>query len=72
MSLTVSISNITGQSPYDIYICQSAGTNCFYMTRTSTVPYSFIIPPPYDQSTSYMLKIIDAQNCIISGITNVQ
>lgn len=71
MPLTVSITNITGQSPYDVYICQPTGTNCFYMARTSTVPYSFIIPPPYDQSTSYMLKIIDAQNCIISGITNV-
>lgn len=72
MSVTVSITAITGQSPYDIYLCQSGGTSCFYMYTTSTIPYSFVIPSPYDQSSSYMLKIIDGANCIISGITTVQ
>jgi len=72
MPLTVNITSITGQSPYNIYICQSGGTGCYYMSTTSTIPYSFVIPPPYDQSTSYMLKIIDGANCIVSGITSVQ
>lgn len=71
MAVQVTISSITGSSPYDIYICQSGGTGCFYITTTSTVPYVFDIPTPYNTSTSYMLKVIDANNCIITGITSI-
>lgn len=71
MSLVVNINNITGSSPYDIYICQENGTGCFYIETISSVPYQFIIPPPYDTALSYMLKIIDNNGCVISGTTNL-
>jgi hypothetical protein len=71
MAVTVNITNITGYSPYDIYICQSGGTGCFYIDTITSVPYSFDIPEPYDNSESYMLKIIDNFNCIISGTSTV-
>lgn len=71
MAIQVSISSITGQSPYDIYICQTGGTSCFYMTTISSVPYIFDIPSPYNTSDAYMLKIIDNNGCVISGISNV-
>ena len=29
----------------------------------------FDIPAPYNNSVSYMLKVIDSNNCIISGTT---
>ena len=74
MAVQVTISSITGQSPYDIYICQSNGTGCFYISTTSVVsyPYVFDIPAPYNNSVAYMLKLIDSNNCIISGTTIVQ
>jgi hypothetical protein len=31
----------------------------------------FDIPAPYDTSSSYLLKVVDANNCTISGIENV-
>jgi hypothetical protein len=71
MAVKVTINSITGQSPYDIYICQSGGTNCFYISTISITPYVFDIPAPYNTSSSYMLKIIDTNNCIISGTTTV-
>ena len=71
MAVQVTINSITGQSPYDIYICQSGGTNCFYITTISSAPYIFDIPAPYNTSSSYMLKIIDTNNCVISGTTTV-
>jgi hypothetical protein len=71
MAVQVTINSITGQSPYDIYICQSGGTGCFYITTVSTIPYVFDIPSPYDVSSSYMLKIIDSNNCVITGTQNV-
>ena len=72
MAIQVTINNITGSSPFDIYICQSDGTGCFYITTTSTIPYVFDIPPPYDISNSYLLKIIDSNNCVITSIKDVE
>lgn len=72
MAIQVTINSITGQSPYDVYICQSNGTGCFYISTTSVIPYVFDIPAPNNSSTSYMLKVIDNNNCIISGTSIVQ
>jgi hypothetical protein len=41
------------------------------MTTISSVPYIFDIPSPYNTSDAYMLKIIDNNGCVISGISNV-
>jgi hypothetical protein len=71
MAVLVTISSLTGVSPYDVYVCQSGGTNCFYITTITSAPYSFDIPAPYNTNTAYMLKLIDSNNCIISGNTIV-
>jgi hypothetical protein len=72
MGVQVTINNITGQTPYDIYVCQVDGSGCFYIsTIGSTFPYVFDIPSPYDVSPNYMVKAIDANNCIISGTSTV-
>ena len=71
MAVQVTINNITGATPYDIYICQSNGLGCFYITTISTTPYVFDIPSPYDTSSAYMLKVVDANNCVITGVQSV-
>ena len=71
MAVQVTISSITGQSPYDVYICQSNGSGCFYISTITTTPYVFDIPSPYDTSASYQLKVVDANNCTITGVENV-
>ena len=73
MAIKVTISNITGATPYDIYICQPDGTSCFYINTitSSGLPYQFDIPVPYDTATQYMLKAIDNNNCVITGTTTV-
>jgi hypothetical protein len=71
MAVQVTINGITGQSPFDIYICQSNGSGCFYVTTITSTPYVFDIPEPYDTSTSYQLQVVDGNNCIITGVENV-
>lgn len=71
MALQVTINDITGVTPFDIYICQSDGTGCFYMSTISSTPYVFDIPVPYDTSIEYMLKVVDRNGCIITGIESV-
>ena len=71
MSLLVTINSITGQSPYNIYICQPDGSGCFYIDNTTTLPFDFTIPYPYDNLNQYMIKIIDNNDCVITGTTIV-
>lgn len=71
MGIQVTINGITGQSPYNIYICQPNGSGCFYINTITTNTYNFEIPSPYDLSTEYMLKIVDYNNCIITGTSVV-
>ena len=75
MAVEVTINGITGTSPYDLYICQPNGTGCFYISTVTQTQinagYDFFIPEPYDNGSAYMLKVIDSQNCIISGVTFV-
>jgi hypothetical protein len=71
MAVQVTINDISGLTPYNVYICQNTGAGCFYISTItqSDLPYIFNIPQPYDTASSYMLKVIDANNCIISGTT---
>lgn len=71
MAVQVTINGITGQSPYDVYVCQSNGTGCFYISTITSTPYVFDIPSPNDTSSSYMIKVVDDNNCIITGVSIV-
>jgi hypothetical protein len=71
VNVRVSISGITGQSPYDIYICQSDINNCIYINTISGTTYSFDLPKPIDNSLQYIVKVIDNNNRIITSVANV-
>lgn len=72
MQTQVLINGITGKSPYDIYICEGNGQNCLYINTITTKTYDFIIPSPYNLLDTYMLKIVDANKLIITGVQSVQ
>jgi len=71
MAIQVTIDTIAGLPPFDIYICQSNGTGCFYISTIESTPYVFDIPEPYDNATTYQLKVIDGNNCTITGIESI-
>ena len=71
MDIEVNISNITGQTPFDVYLCDANGNGCIYIKRFTSTPDNFIVPVPYSLLGTYTLKIIDADNCIITGKTTI-
>lgn len=71
MAVQVTINGITGTTPFDIYICQNNGTGCFYISTINSTPYVFDIPEPYNTSSTYMLKVVDANNCVVTGVQSV-
>lgn len=72
MGIQVNINGITGQTPFNIFICQSDGGNCIYIDKIETTTYEFEIPAPYNTLLEYKLKIIDGNNSIITGNATVQ
>ena len=63
MSQQVTITSVTGNTPVNIYYCDSFSANCVYVATVSTFPYVFDVPSPYDES-NFVIKIIDTQGCI--------
>lgn len=68
MPTNITINNITGSSPFDVYVCNNPITTCIYVDTISTLPYSFDVPIILEGLMSYSLKIVDNNNCSITEI----
>jgi len=65
MSYQITINTITsGTSPYDIWVCDSCNGTCVYIDTTNTIPYTFTLPAVYETYPSYVVKLIDNNNCV--------
>ena len=73
MAVQVNINDITGSTPYQVFICQTGNTGCFFVSEITDndLRYVFDIPASYNNSDSYLFKVIDNFGCIISGQTTV-
>lgn len=65
MPTQITINNVTGSTPYQVYLCDNPITTCIYITTITTLPYSFYVPSVIDGQTSYNLKIKDNKDCVI-------
>jgi len=63
MSTFITINVIAGQSPFDIYLCDSP-TSCVYIDTITIFPYTFQIPVIMEGQINYTLKVIDNNGCI--------
>jgi hypothetical protein len=63
MSQQVTITSVTANTPVDIYYCDSFSASCVFVSTVSVFPYTFTVPPPYDQ-TNIVIKIEDNNGCI--------
>ena len=63
MPIDITINNITGSSPYDIYICDDPVTTCIYVDTISLLPYQFEVPAIMSTNTIFNLKVVDNNGC---------
>lgn len=66
MPVQVTISSLTGNSPYQLYVCDTTLTACTYVVTFAYPPYVFNLPAPYDTASEFCLKVIDADGCWIT------
>ena len=63
----ITISGVSGTSPYDVYVCDVTNTYCFLVSGGTTIPPSFTFEPvhPLNNVDSLLVKLIDSNNCEI-------
>jgi hypothetical protein len=73
MPTDITISTINGQDPFDVYICDSGITVCYYIDTINSgdLPCTFVVPIVYTNLTSFNIKVVDDNNCPIDQIVNV-
>jgi hypothetical protein len=73
MPTNITINNVTGAQPFDVYVCDSPITTCIYVSTINTVdlPYSFDIPVVYASLTQFVVKVVDNNDCIVTDTLNI-
>jgi hypothetical protein len=69
--MIIEITGVTsGQPPYDIFICDTGLTSCFFVSGNTFIPPSVVIDTinffPYKEQI--FLKIIDTNGCIYQNL----
>jgi len=70
MPIDITINDISGQTPFDVYVCNTGQTYCVYSTTITSgdLPYTFEVPIPFLNSEGVNLRIIDDNDCQINEI----
>ena len=63
MSQQVTITSVTANTPVEISYCNSTSGSCVYVSTVSVFPYTFNVPPPYNE-TNIVIKIEDVNGCV--------
>ena len=73
MPTDITITNALGQTPFDIYVCDTGYTTCIYVSTISTgdLPYIFEIPPIFSSLTDFIVKVVDDNNCVVTDTVTV-
>lgn len=71
MPIDITINNISGSSPYDIYLCDNPVTVCVYIDTITSLPYEFEVPSIMSNENDFNLKIVDNNGCTVYEILNL-
>jgi len=73
MPTDITINNISGTTPFDVYVCDTGYTSCIYVSTITSgeLPYTFEIPPVYSSLTNFIVKVVDDNDCVVTNTVTV-
>ena len=71
MPTVITLNNVTGASPFDVYLCDNPVTTCVYISTISSFPYSFNVPGLLQTQDDFTIKVVDNNNCEITQILTI-
>lgn len=65
MPTNILINNISGSTPFNVYLCDQLNITCIYIDTlpSSSLPYTFQVPTIMEGQISFNLKVIDNNGC---------
>jgi len=68
----ITIDTVTGVPPYNIYLCDVNFNNCVYVDTidNSNIPYNFQVPPIFENSQNYVIRIQGVGGCGVDNYVN--
>jgi hypothetical protein len=65
MPKQITITSISGNSPFDFYACDITNTYCYLIASSVVAPPVLVldIPPPLDVASVVNVKVIDSSGC---------
>lgn len=68
MPTRITISELSGSSPFDVYTCNTNLTNCIYISTINSgdIPYEFDLPFIMEGMGSFTVKVIDNNDCVVT------
>ena len=72
MPTSITINDIIGNQPYDIYISPN-DDNYFYINNINyiDIPYTFLVPTSIQNFSNYCIRVQDADGCIITNCFSI-
>jgi len=73
MPTDVTINDVSGQTPFNVYICNTGYTTCVYINTitSSDFPYTFEVPSLFTTAINFTLKVVDDNSCEINEVIYV-
>lgn len=73
MNKEITITNLVGTQPYNVYICDNTYNMCVYVTtiNDADVPFSFLVPEPYNNLSEVGIRVLDGNNCVIKSLVTI-
>ena len=73
MGNQITITSLTGQEPFTVYLCDDTYSNCIFRAQINSVdiPYSFLVPYPYSQFGTVGVKVVDNNGCEIKNTIDI-
>jgi hypothetical protein len=73
MPTDITINNISGSTPFDVYVCDTGYTSCVYVSTITSgdLPYTFEIPPVYSSLADFIVKVVDDNDCVVTDTVTV-
>jgi len=65
MPKQITITSVSGSSPFDVYACDITVTYCYLVANFISVPptLTLSIPPPLENTNDIVIKVIDSLGC---------
>jgi hypothetical protein len=73
MTKQITITTLTGNEPYDIYLCDNLYGGCIYIDTIYNVdiPYNFLVPSLFLPLSEVGIKAVDNNGCQIKNTVNI-